>query len=94
MSAFEKIAAGLEDAIAYVGGDESRGRVATVDVRAIRAATGKTQADFAADFRLPVGTVRDWEQGRRQPDAPARVLLGMIANDPQTVEQLVAAIPA
>jgi len=67
---FDKIAAGLEDAIAYVGGDISRGREANIDVRAIRAATGKTQARFAADFHLPVGTVRDWEQGRRQPGAP------------------------
>jgi len=89
-TAFDKIAAGLEDAIAYVGGDTSRGREANIDVRAIRAATGKTQARFAADYHLPVGTVRDWEQGRRQPDAPARVLLGMIQREPETVERLVA----
>jgi len=38
-SAFDKIAAGLEDAIAYAGGDTSRGGRATVDVKAIRAAT-------------------------------------------------------
>lgn len=89
-SAFEKIAAGLDDAIAYAGGDEARGRSAAIDVRAIRAATKKTQAAFASSFRLPVATVRDWEQGRRHPDAPARVLLGMIAADPETVERLVS----
>lgn len=89
-SAFDKIAAGLADANAYAGGDASRGRVATVDVKDIRAATGKSQAAFAASYRLPIGTVRDWEQQRRQPDAPARVLLSMIAADPETVERLVS----
>ena len=90
-TAFNKIAAGLEDALAYANGDEERGRVATVDVRAIRAATGKTQAQFSDAYHLPVGTVRDWEQGRRQPDAPARVLLAMIKRDPGAVERMVAA---
>lgn len=90
-SAFEKIAAGLEDAIAYAEGDTSRGRVAApLDVRAIREATQKTQAEFAAAFHIPVGTVRDWEQRRRQPDAPARVLLSLIAKEPSTVERMVA----
>lgn len=90
-TAFDKIAAGLADAIAYVEGDESRGRVAApIDVKQIRAATKKTQAQFADSFHLPVGTVRDWEQNRRQPDAPARVLLSMIAADPVAVEQLIA----
>jgi putative transcriptional regulator len=90
--AFEMIMAGLEDAIAYVEGDESRGRIANpIDVKAIRAATKKTQAEFAAAYRLPIGTVRDWEQNRRQPDAPARVLLSLIAADPKTVERMIAA---
>ncbi len=88
--AFDKIAAGLDDAIAHARGEEGRARVAApLDVAAVRALTGKTQAQFATAYRLPVGTVRDWEQRRRQPDAPARVLLSMIAEDPQAVERLV-----
>lgn len=59
-----------------------------VDVKAIRAATKKTQQAFASTYHLPIGTVRDWEQGRRQPDAPARVLLSMIKTDPTAVEKL------
>ncbi|MFA7585049.1 MAG: transcriptional regulator [Novosphingobium sp.] len=91
-TAFDKIAAGLEDAIAYAGGDRSRGReTAPVDVKAIRAATRQTQAEFAATYHLPIGTVRDWEQSRRQPDAPARVLLSLIQRDPVGVAKLVAA---
>lgn len=91
-SAFDKIAAGLNDAIAYAGGDKTRGHVATpLDVKAIRAATMKSQAEFATSFHLPIGTVRDWEQARRQPDAPARVLLSLIKANPIAVEKMLAA---
>ena len=89
--AFDKIGAGLEDAIAFARGDVSRGRIAKpLDVRAIRSATKKTQKQFADAYQLPVGTVRDWEQNRRRPDAPARVLLSLIQAEPETVEHLVA----
>lgn len=91
-SAFDKIAAGLEDAIAFAGGDDARGRKATIDVKAIRTATKKTQGDFAKAYRLPIGTVRDWEQGRRQPDSGSVVLLKMIEAEPQTVEQIIARV--
>lgn len=91
-SAFDKIAAGLEDAIAHARGDASRGRVATVDVRAIRSANGMTQSAFADAYRFPVGTVRDWEQGRRRPDSGSVTLLKMIAADPVAVQRLVAKI--
>jgi len=93
-SAFDKIAAGLEDAIAYAEGDTSRGRRATVDVKAIRAATRKTQAAFAATYHLPIGSVRDWEQGRSTPDSGSAVLLKMIAVDPHGVERIIARVPA
>lgn len=88
--AFEMIMAGLEDAIAWAEGDETRGRVANpIDVKRVRAAANKTQAEFARSYRLPIGTVRDWEQNRRRPDAPARVLLAMIEADPVAVERLI-----
>ena len=89
--AFDKIAAGFDDAIAFAQGDASRGRIAKpVNVKAIRERVHKTQAEFAQAFRLPIGTVRDWEQNRRLPDAPARVLLHLIEVDPETVERLIA----
>lgn len=89
--AFDKIAAGFEDAIGFAQGDGSRGRFAKpVNVKAIRERVRKTQAEFAQAFHLPIGTVRDWEQNRRQPDAPARVLLHLIEVDPETVERLIA----
>lgn len=91
-NAFDKIAEGLEDAIAFAQGDRSRARVASpIDVKAIRAAIHKSQTQFAEAYRLPIGTVRDWEQNRRQPDAPARILLTLIRADPNGIEKMIAA---
>ena len=88
--AFTMMMAGMEDAIAYANGDTARGKVAVpLDVAAIRKRTGKTQDQFARAFHLPIGTVRDWEQSRSQPDAPARVLLSLIRAEPETIERLV-----
>ena len=90
-SAFDKIAAGLNDAIAYTNGDERRARVVRpIDVKAIRTASGMTQSQFAEAFRLPIGTLRDWEQHRREPDTTAKIYLSIIQADPGTVKDLVA----
>lgn len=87
--AFDKIAAGFEDAIAFARGDTGDAVIhKPMDVKAVRAGTKKSQQAFAAAYRIPVGTLRDWEQGRRQPDAPARTLLTMIQADPVAVENL------
>lgn len=89
--AFDKIAAGLTDAIAYAEGDNTKGRVAAgPDVKAIRTKTKLSQAKFAEKLRVPLGTIRDWEQRRRLPDAPARTLLGMVDADPKAALDLIA----
>ena len=85
---FEGIKAGLEDAIAFQAGDLTRGRVATVDVKQVREATAMTQESFARTFRLPVATVRDWEQGRRRPDSGSQTLLRMIGAAPKDVQAI------
>jgi putative transcriptional regulator len=54
-------------------------------VRALRQKLNLTQEQFAARFHLPLGTVRDWEQGAHQPDKAAQVLLTVIARDPDAV---------
>jgi len=91
--AFDKIAAGLEDAIAFAEGNESRGRVAKpVDIKAVRNRLGKTQGQFSEEFKLPVGTVRDWEQHRREPDTGSRVYLSMIEADPEGVKKILAKV--
>jgi putative transcriptional regulator len=54
-------------------------------VRALRKRLNLTQAQFAARFHLPLGTVRDWEQGAHVPDKAAQILLTVIAKDPEAV---------
>ena len=54
-------------------------------VRALRTKLKLTQEEFAARFHLPIGTVRDWEQGAHRPDKAAQVLLTIIAQDPDAV---------
>jgi putative transcriptional regulator len=54
---------------------------ATIDVRAIRGRTGLSQAKFAELIDIELSTLRNWEQGRRQPTGPARALLRAIRND-------------
>jgi putative transcriptional regulator len=56
-----------------------------VDVRAIRRLTGLSQAKFAELLGIELATLRNWEQGRRQPTGPARALLRAIRNEPVAV---------
>lgn len=92
-SAFDKIAAGLDDAIAFAQGDGERARVAkVVDIKAIRAARGLSQGEFSRRYRLPLGTLRDWEQRRRTPDTGSKLYLAMIEADPEGVERIIAKV--
>jgi putative transcriptional regulator len=59
-------------------------------VRALRKKLNLTQEGFAARFHLPLGTVRDWEQGAHRPDKAAQVLLTVIARDPDAVTRALA----
>jgi putative transcriptional regulator len=54
-------------------------------VAALRRKLKLTQEEFAARFHLPLGTVRDWEQGAHRPDQAAKVLLTVIAKEPDAV---------
>ena len=94
-NAFDKIAAGLQDAIAIQRGEaeSSTYRVhvpSKVDVKAIRARLGISQAAFAQRFGFSAAAVRDWEQNRRQPEASARILLTVIDREPEAVERALA----
>ncbi len=62
--------------------------VRSVDVATIRARTGLSQRDFAASIGVPEGTLVNWEQGRRQPSGPAKVLLALLAKKPNVVMEL------
>ncbi|WP_442966691.1 helix-turn-helix domain-containing protein [Rhizobium sp. C1] len=60
-------------------------------VRVIRRALGLTQEEFAARYRIPLGTLRDWEQGRTEPDQPTRAYLKVIAINPEGTARALAA---
>jgi putative transcriptional regulator len=57
----------------------------TPRVRIIRRALGLSQEEFANRFHIPLGTLRDWEQGRKEPDTAARAYLTVIGRNPQAV---------
>jgi putative transcriptional regulator len=57
-------------------------------VKTLRRALGLTQEEFAARYQIPVGTLRDWEQGRTEPDQPTQAYLKIIANDPDRVQRI------
>jgi putative transcriptional regulator len=54
-------------------------------VKTLRRALGLTQEEFAARYQIPLGTLRDWEQGRTEPDQAASAYLKVIAHDPENV---------
>jgi len=56
-------------------------------VKTLRRALALTQEEFAARYHIPLGTLRDWEQGRSEPDQPAKAYLTVIARDPKGVER-------
>ena len=60
-------------------------------VKTLRRALGFTQEEFAARYQIPLGTLRDWEQGRTEPDQPTRAYLKVIAGDPERVHRLLTA---
>ena len=89
--AFESIKRGLEDALSHAKGESTYARIHQVeipepDVAAIRAKVGLSQADFAQSIGVAIGTLRGWEQKRRRPDGPARVLLALIEKRPNIVQ--------
>ena len=58
--------------------------------KTLRRALALTQEEFAARYHIPIGTLRDWEQGRCEPDQPARAYLTVIAHDPEGVKRALA----
>jgi len=67
---------------------EKLGFIRIPNVKKLRERLGLTQEDFAATYRIPVGTLRDWEQARKFPDATARAYLTVIARNPEAVANL------
>jgi putative transcriptional regulator len=95
---FDDVMEGLQEALAHTRGEKVPGLKVHVpkelDVAAIRKQTGFSQTAFAETIAVPVGTLRNWEQKRRRPEGPARVLLALLEQNPRVVvDTLVTVMP-
>ncbi len=92
---FDGLMASLSEARAFARGEVVPGlrvhHFPAIDITAIRKQTGATQDLFARQIGVSIATLRNWEQGRRQPEGPARVLLAMLARDPGIVARTLGA---
>jgi putative transcriptional regulator len=93
--AFDKIKAGLGDAKAYLDGSANKRAYgvhvpARVNVKKIRTRLGLSQESFAQTYGFALSAVRDWEQGRRQPERSARILLRVVEREPEAVTRALA----
>lgn len=92
----QEIIQGLQEALQYSKGKTKGFRVQVVkppeqvDVRGLRAALQMTQQEFANRFGFSVNSIRNWEQGRRNPEGPARVLLKIIQREPEAAMRALA----
>jgi putative transcriptional regulator len=94
MTAEEKRAAALDDPDARPLTEEDMKRLRrTPRVRIIRQALKLTQEEFSRRFGIPLGTLRDWEQGRKEPDAAARAYLVVIGRNPAAVSEALHPTP-
>ena len=62
--------------------------IETPDVKAIRETLGLSQQAFASAYRIPLATLKGWEQGRRQPDATASAYLSVIERLPEEAREV------
>lgn len=84
----------MEEAAAHAQGQSQSVRIhviETPDVKAIRETLGLSQQAFASAYRIPLATLKGWEQGRRQPDATASAYLSVIARMPDAARDVLAA---
>ena len=94
-AAFNKIKAGLDEAKAYLDGSADKSRCgihvpSRVNVKRIRTRLGLSQESFAQTYGFALSAVRDWEQGRRQPERSARILLKVVEKEPEAVMRALA----
>jgi putative transcriptional regulator len=81
---------GMKEAAEFAEGKKAGARVHVVevpDVRAIRRQLHMSQQRFAETYRIPLPTLKNWEQGRRAPDAPAAAYLRAISREPVVIKE-------
>ena len=91
---FDQLVANVKQAGAIKRGKMKPGRriqMDPADIRMIRKKLNKSQSEFALMIGVSVSTLQNWEQGRRRPEGPARALLKIAAENPETVAQSLSA---
>jgi putative transcriptional regulator len=94
--AFDKIAAGLNEALKIARGEAKPARPYVPDeisIREIRKKLNLSPDDFAAEFGFTINQIRDWEQGRTRPLGGLRAYLMLIKSDPKVASQLLRGSP-
>jgi putative transcriptional regulator len=89
---FDELLMSIEQGGAILKGKKAASRKFTTeipDVPRIRRQLGLTQEKFAMLLGISLATLRNWEQGRRRPEGPARILLCIVAKHPKTVLEAV-----
>ena len=87
-AAFQELMTSIRQAGAIRRGERKPSRVTVfrrADVKRLRADLGQTQVEFALMIGVSLATLRNWEQGRRNPDGPALALLRVTAHNPAAV---------
>lgn len=90
---FEELLESVKHAGAIARGERKPSRMFKVDaatIKQLRNRTKLSQPDFATLLGVEVSTLRNWEQGRREPTGPAKALLRAIRNDPEHVIRALA----
>ena len=88
---FSELMQSIKEADLIEKGELQPARVSVIDaldIAAIRNKTHKTQEEFATMLNISIGTLRNWEQGRRKPDGAALSLLKVVSANPQYVESV------
>ena len=93
----EKILSGLDQLESYTQGKRDAPVTeyvvpVSVNVQVIRQNLNLSQTQFAKKYGFPVGTLRNWEQGRRVPEGAARTFLQIIQSDPTAVDNILASL--
>lgn len=89
---FDELIESIQEAGAILRDEKAPSRsfhIEPLDVKSLRDRIGLSQTEFASVLGISVGTLRNWEQGRRKPQGPAKVLLNIVSNHPEVLLDMV-----
>ena len=85
---FQKLVKSVKQMGAIMRGEDVPHRrtvVTSIDVKSLRERTGLTQSEFSTMIGVSIRTLQNWEQGRREPEGPAKALLRVVEREPEAV---------